>query len=81
MGKHKKIEECPHCGCAEGIFTRSDYIGVPYCIGFGGEEQDNTLMYDNTESIRGGRIAYCQVCGKAICRMSTLKKQWRGGGC
>ena len=78
MAKRKPITCCQHCGSKEGIFTKTTYHRVPWRCGFNKEEQDNGEMYDNTEMITGGEIAYCQVCGKAICRMSTLRKQWEG---
>lgn len=65
MPKAKKpITCCPHCGSTEGIYTKCDYMGVRYNIGFGGEEQYNGEMFDGCESIEGGRIAYCQMCNK-----------------
>ena len=72
----KPITCCPHCGSTEGIYTKTTYVNVPYNLSFDGEAQDNGEMYDNTESFRGGETAYCQECRKAICRMSTLRRQW-----
>lgn len=76
MKKRNVITCCPHCGSTEGIYMKCDYIGVKYCIGFDHEEQNNSEMYDNCGTFRGGKVAYCQTCGKPICRMSTLEKQW-----
>lgn len=73
----KTITCCPHCGSTKGIYTKTTYIHVPYCLGFDGSEQENGEMYDNTERTTGGGIAYCQDCGKPICRTSTLQKQWK----
>lgn len=78
--KRKPLTCCPHCGSTEGIYTKCDYMGVRYNIGFGGEEQYNGEMFDGCESIEGGRIAYCQMCNKPICRVSTLEKQWQAVG-
>lgn len=77
MKKRKPIVCCPHCGGTDGIFTKTTLRGVRHFCGFAGEEQDNTEMYDSAVP-EGGRIAYCQECGKAICRMSALEKQWEG---
>lgn len=74
--RRKPITCCPHCGSTEGIVTMTSYIRVPYFIGFDGVEQENSEMYDNAERIDGGGTAYCQSCGKAVCRTSTLVKQW-----
>lgn len=73
----KKFDRCPHCGSNEGIFTKSTLKNVRHFCGFGGEEQDNSEMYDDAVQI-GGEIAYCQECLKPICRMSTLRKRWGG---
>lgn len=78
MSRRKPITCCPHCGSAQGVFTKTTYVNVPYCIGFDGEEQYNGEMYDNAERHDGGKIVYCQSCGKPICRLSTLEKQWDG---
>ena len=75
----KTITCCPHCGSAEGICTRTTYIRVPYFMGFDGSEQENGEMYDNAARTEGGGLAYCQSCGKIVCRVSTLIKQWEGG--
>lgn len=72
----KKITCCPHCGSDQGIFTRTVYRNVICNIGFDGEEQENYGMYDNVRPEQG-KIAYCQECGEPICRMSTLRAQWR----
>ena len=71
----KPITCCPHCGSTLGIYTMTDYLRVPYNVGFDGGEQDNGEMYDNA-TLRGGLLAYCQSCGKLICRLSTLQRQW-----
>lgn len=76
MAIKKPITCCPHCGSDSGIYTLTTYVGVPYNRGFDGSEQDNGEMYDNVTEFRGGKIAYCQECHKAVCRMSTLEKQW-----
>lgn len=60
--------------------TKQTMIRVPWMAGFDGSEQDNSEMYDNTERIEGGGMAYCQDCGKVVCRMSTLRKQWKERG-
>ncbi len=73
---NKIITCCPHCGSDEGVYTKTTYVNVPYCIGFDGETQPNGEMYDNAERVKGGTMAYCQHCGRPICRMSTLEKQW-----
>ena len=75
----KRIECCPHCGSDEGICTKTTYVNVPYRMGFDGVAQDNSEMYDNTESFRGGETAYCQSCNKVVCRMKRLEKQWGEG--
>ena len=75
----KQIQRCPHCGSTEGLYTKTTYVNVPNCFGFNGEQRDNSEMYDNTESFRGGETAYCQTCNKVVCRMSTLRKQWGEG--
>lgn len=75
MKKTKKITCCPHCGSTEGVFTKMTLRNVRHFVGFAGEEQDNTEMYDSAIQ-EGGDIAYCQNCKKPICRMSTLRKQW-----
>lgn len=80
MSRRGPITCCPHCGSTMGIFTKMTYINVPYCVGFDGEEQYNGEMYDNAEKFKGGAMAYCQSCGKPVCRTSTLQKQWDGGG-
>lgn len=80
MAKRKSITCCPHCGSDEGIFTKITLYRVPWRCGFGGEEQENGEMYDSAEDLRGGEMAYCQNCGKVICRMSTLRKQWEEMG-
>lgn len=74
--RRKPTTRCPHCGSTEGIFTKTNFIHVPYRIGFDGKEQYNGEMYDNSERIEEGMTAYCQSCGRAICRLSTLKRQW-----
>lgn len=71
----KRITCCPHCGSAEGFYTLSTYKDIPYNLGFDGKEQNNSEMYDNA-TVHNGLLAYCQNCGKVICRLSTLKKQW-----
>lgn len=76
MSRRGPITCCPHCGSELGIFTKSTYVNIPYCMGFSGEEQYNGGMYDGVEKITGGAIAYCQSCGRQICRMSTIEKQW-----
>lgn len=76
MAKNYPITCCPHCGSDDGIYTLTTYVDVPYMRGFDGEAQDNSEMYDNVRTIKGGKIAYCQNCYKAICRLSTLEKQW-----
>lgn len=73
----KPITRCPHCGSDKGIFTKHTLANIRWGCGFGGEEQDNQEMYDEAQSVSGGRIAYCQNCKKAICRFSTLEKQWK----
>lgn len=80
MAKRKPITCCPHCGSTEGIYTKTTLYNIPWCCGFGGEEQENGEMYDNAERQSGGDTVYCQNCDKIICRMSTLKKQWRERG-
>lgn len=70
---------CPHCGSTEGLYTKTTYINVPHCFGFNNEAQNNVEMYDNAEDYRGGETAYCQDCHRAVCRMSTLRKQWGEG--
>lgn len=72
-----KIDRCPHCGSNEGIFTKTTLVNVPYYIGFDGSAEFNGEMYDNAEKTIGGETAYCQSCGKIVCRMKTIKKQWR----
>lgn len=76
----KPITCCPHCGSTEGVVFKTSYIRVPYYRGFDGKEQYNGEMYDSAERIDGGAVAYCQSCGKVICRTSTLKKQWDVAG-
>lgn len=76
MSRGKPITCCPHCGSTDGIFTKTTLVNVPYRLGFSGEEQYNGEMYDQAEETKGGRIAYCQSCGRAICRLNTLEKQW-----
>lgn len=73
----KAIECCPHCGGVSGFFTKTTYVDVPYNRGWDGEEQDNSEMYDNVTKFIGGKTAYCQDCGKVVCRVETLEKQWR----
>lgn len=81
MPKAKRpITCCPYCGSTKGVYTRTTLINVPYCIGFDGGKQYNGEMYDNAEGQKGGAIAYCQDCGKIVCRMSTLEKQWDAAG-
>ncbi|OUQ76387.1 hypothetical protein B5E43_11735 [Flavonifractor sp. An100] len=80
MSRRKPITCCPHCGSKQGVFTKTTYVNVPYCIGFDGEEQYNGEMYDNAERHDGGMMAYCQSCGKPVCRLTTMQKQWRGRG-
>ena len=60
----------------EGICTYSTYHKVRWIAGFDGSEQYNGEMFDMAE-VEGGRMAYCQNCGKPICRISTLEKQWK----
>lgn len=72
----KRIDCCPHCGGSTGIYMLVTYVDVPYNMGFDGSVQHNGEMYDNTREFKGGKIAYCQDCGKVVCRMSTLEKQW-----
>lgn len=74
--KRKSITCCPHCGSEEGIYTKQTLVNIPWCCGFMGEEQENTEMYDNAEKSINGSMVYCQSCGKAICRLSTIQKQW-----
>lgn len=76
MSRRKPITCCPHCGSTDGILTKTTLVNIPYYIGFDGEEQFNGEMYDNAEGREGGCVAYCQNCGKVICRVSTLEKQW-----
>ena len=76
MSQIEPITCCPHCGSRQGIFTKTTLVNVPFCIGFDGEEQYNGEMYDQAEKIRGGAVAYCQSCGKAICRFAIIKSQW-----
>ena len=71
------IEKCPHCGSAEGVYTKTTLVNVPYYFSFHGDDQFNGEMYDNAEDLRGGRLAYCTSCDKVVCRMSTLERQWR----
>ncbi len=73
----RKNSCCPHCGGNTGVYTKTTYVNVPYALGWDGEAQDNSEMYDNAEDYRGGRTAYCQDCHKAVCRISSLEKQWR----
>lgn len=74
MSKKGPITCCPHCGSTMGFYTLSNYMRVPYEIGFDGEQRDNSSMYENAD-IQGGNMAYCMNCGKAICRLSTIKKR------
>lgn len=76
MSRGGPITCCPYCGSAAGIYTRTTFVNVPYHMGFDGSERDNSDMYDQAERLLGGQTAYCQACGRAICRLSTLKKQW-----
>ena len=66
----KQFDCCPHCGGTSGFVFYSDYKNVPYMIGFHGEQQDNTEMYDYALVIEKENL-YCQDCGKLICRKST----------
>lgn len=75
MGKPKIIEECPFCGSAEGFYTLTDYIGVPYRHGFHGEELENLEMYDNAQSLHERRYAYCTTCGEKIGTARQLLQQ------
>lgn len=74
----KTVECCPHCGGRSGVFIKKTYVNVPFCFGFNNETQDNSEMYDNAEKYLDGNMVYCQDCSKAICRLSTLEKQWGG---
>ncbi len=74
MAKIKKITACPYCGSKEGFYTESDYIRVPYMYGYSGEEKDNSEMYDNAQSIKDRRYAYCIDCGKKIGSAARLLK-------
>lgn len=70
----KSITKCPHCGSTEGYYTKCNYFNVIWRGSFDGEELDNTDMYENVR-VTGGGLAYCQSCGKVICRTSTIQKQ------
>lgn len=74
-GKTKKIVSCPHCGSTEGFYTRTNYIGVPYRMGFNGEEKDNSEMYDNALEYKEKRYAYCINCDEVICTAKRIHKQ------
>lgn len=72
----KKIECCPHCGSTDGLYIKQSLINVPHNFTFQGVSEDNGEMYDNAERIIDGNTVYCRNCGKSICRLSTLEKQW-----
>lgn len=76
----KAITSCPHCGSDEGIMTKTTLVNIPWMCGFNYEEQDNGEMYDNAQDSYGGKMCYCQSCGKAIARLSTFQKQWKEMG-
>ena len=80
MSNRTPITCWPHCGRTEGIFTKTTLYRIPWRCGFNMEEQENGEMYDNAEGQSGGDMAYCQNCRKVICRMSTLRKQWKERG-
>lgn len=76
----KSIDRCPHCGSDWGVYTKIDYLRVRADYGFDGEPQFNLGdIADCAEERREGKVAYCQKCGKEICHMRTLKKQWGEG--
>ena len=68
----KPLTCCPHCGGTSGLYTKTTYINVPYFFGFRGEVQNNGEMFDLVYRFSGGRICYCQDCGKPVCRTSSL---------
>ncbi len=75
----KQITCCPYCGSTEGLYRKDTYVVNVLCrFSFDNEEQDNSEMSDNAKEIRKGETAYCQKCHRAVCRMNTLRKQWRG---
>ena len=77
--RRKPISCCPYCGSKAGIYTKVTLVNVPFRMGFHGEAQYNWEMYDNLERQMGGMLAYCQSCGRLICRMRTLERQWKEG--
>lgn len=75
----KQITCCPYCGSTEGLYCKDTYVvDVSRRFGFNNEEQENSGMFDSMKEIRQGETAYCQKCHRAVCRMNTLRKQWRG---
>lgn len=79
MKKMKKITACPHCGSKEGFYTETDYIRVPYMLGYNGEEKDNSAMYENAITKRK-RDAYCIDCGKKIGTANRMMMQLKEAG-
>lgn len=77
--KKKEMTCCPHCGSTRGVFTKTTYVNVPFNMDFTGTAQYNGEMFDNAEDYTGGKIAYCQECGRPICRLSTLLKKVKSG--
>lgn len=66
------IDECPYCGCEVFFIKGYAYGSAWYHFHLDGETQvDNSTMHDFLK-YRGGKVAYCQDCGKRLFDMMEV---------
>lgn len=73
--RKQRIQNCPHCGSAEGYYIKIDYLRVRADYTFDGEPvySSGSGIAESAEERREGKMAYCSDCDKPVCRLKTLR--------